>query len=153
MFGLYGGTILVCAIAGLVFFPPVELYLAGVVHWAHVSEAQLLPLALCAAGGQMIAKVTLYFAGKGLLEAPRGRWKAKIEQARAKIATWEKKPYYIYALSAVFGIPPYFLVAVASGAMKIRFVPFLTIGFAGRLLRFGTIIVATYYGWGHWANA
>ena len=138
--GLYGGTLVVCFIAGLVPLVNAELYLVGVSMWAVHAPAQLPGVVLAAAVGQMTAKVLLYHAGMGMLELPRGRWKEKIERARAHLATWRKRPYLVYAVSSTVGLPPFYLVSLAAGALKIRFRAFCAIGLLGRIVRFGIIV-------------
>jgi membrane protein YqaA with SNARE-associated domain len=142
--GLYGGTLVVCFVAGLVPLINAELFLAGLTVWVVKSPQQLLPIVALAAFGQMASKAILYFAGVGLLELPRGTWKARITQARSRIAGWQKRPYAVYALSASTGFPPLYLTTLAAGALRIRFVPFCLIGLAGRMLRFGIVVAIPY---------
>jgi membrane protein YqaA with SNARE-associated domain len=139
-FGLYGGTVLVCFIAGLVPLVNAEVFLVGISLWAVKSPHQLPLIVALAAVGQMAAKVILYHAGRGMFELPRGRWKAKIERAREKLVRWEKQPYLIYAASASLGMPPLYLTTFAAGALRINFALFCLIGLAGRVARFGVLV-------------
>lgn len=43
--------------------------------------------------------------------------------------------------SAFTGFPPFYLTSIASGAVRLPFSRFLVIGFAGRLLRFGALVM------------
>lgn len=138
--GLYGATLIVCFASGLIPLLNAELYLVGVTTLAVHAPSQLPGLVVCAAVGQMTAKCLLYGAGMGMLELPRGRWKEKIERARARLSTWRKRPYLVYAVSSTVGLPPFYLVSLAAGALKIRFRPFCAIGLAGRIVRFGVVV-------------
>jgi membrane protein YqaA with SNARE-associated domain len=138
--GLYGGTLVACFVAGLVPVVNAELFLVGVSVWAVTSTAQLPLLAACAAVGQMTAKVLLYYAGMGVFELPRGRFRERLERARSKIERWRRRPYLIYAISASVGLPPFYLVSLAAGALRIGFRAFCAIGLAGRFVRFAVIL-------------
>lgn len=144
MLGIYGGTFVVSIIAGLVPLVNSELFLVGLVRLAVDRWTQLPGIVVAAATGQMVAKIGLYYAGRGMLELPRGRYKAKIELVRQKIESWKKKPYLIYAVSSVLGIPPLYLTVLAAGAMKIRFSAFLAIGLCGRLVRFAVLVAIAW---------
>lgn len=144
MLGIYGGTFIVCVLSGLIPFVNAELFLIGLIRLTVDRSDQLPGIVIAAALGQMAAKVGLYYAGQGLLELPRGRYRAKVEKVRAKIDQWKTKPYLIYAISALVGLPPFYLTVLAAGAMKIRFSAFLAIGLAGRLVRFAIIVAFTW---------
>ena len=138
--GLYGGTLVVCFVSGLVPIVNAELFLVGISAWAVTSPAQLPLLAIAAGVGQMAAKVMLYYAGLGLFELPRGRWKLAIERARTRLDRWRRRPYAVLAISSSLGLPPFLLVSIAAGALKIGIRTFCAIGVVGRTLRFGFIL-------------
>jgi membrane protein YqaA with SNARE-associated domain len=144
MLGLYGGTFAVAVIAGLVPLVNAEVFLVGVVRIVVDRPAQLTPIVIAAACGQMVAKIALYHAGRGMLDLPRGRHQAKIERVRAAIDRWQTKPYLIYAVSSVLGVPPFYLTVLAAGAMRIRFDAFLAIGLGGRLVRFAILVAIAW---------
>lgn len=144
MLGIYGGTFAVSLIAGLVPLVNAELFLVGLVRLAIDDASQLPWVVVAAAAGQMVAKIGLYHAGRGMLELPRGRYRAKIEAVRERIERWKSKPYIIYGLSSVLGIPPFYLTVIAAGAMQISFQAFLAIGLAGRLLRFAVLVALAW---------
>jgi membrane protein YqaA with SNARE-associated domain len=99
---------------------------------------------LIASGSQMIAKIILYYTGRSLLDLPRGRYKNKVALLRTKIERWQSKPYLIYAVSSVLGLPPFYLTVLAAGAMRIRFDAFLVIGLLGRIVRFAAIVAIAW---------
>src|SRR4051812_28596779 len=138
--GLYGGTLVVCFLAGLIPLINAEVFLVGISLWVVKSPSQLPAIIICAAVGQMIAKVILYYAGMGMFEMPSGKWRDRIDRARAKLTRWEKQPYLVYASSASLGLPPLYLTTFAAGALRINFSLFLLIGLLGRLARFGVIV-------------
>jgi membrane protein YqaA with SNARE-associated domain len=142
--GLYAGTLVVCFLAGLIPLINAEVYLVGISIWAIKRPEQLPAIIILAAVGQMLAKVILYYAGMGMFELPSGKWKERIDRARAKLTRWEKQPYLVYASSASLGLPPLYLTTFAAGAMRINFTLFCLIGLAGRLARFGVIVIIPF---------
>jgi membrane protein YqaA with SNARE-associated domain len=139
--GIYGGTLVVCFIAGIVQVINTEAVLLGMSIWLIDDPIQLPFVALCAAVGQMAANVVIFYAGRGVFALPRGRWHDRIERARTKIASWQKRPNLVLAAAAVVGVPPLVLVALVAGGMRIGLVRFATIGLCGRWLRFTVVIV------------
>jgi membrane protein YqaA with SNARE-associated domain len=139
--GLYAGTLVVCFLAGLIPLINAEVFLVGISIWVVKRPEQLPAIIILAAVGQMLAKIILYYAGMGMFEMPSGKWRARIDRARAKLTRWEKQPYLIYASSASLGLPPLYLTTFAAGALRINFALFLLIGLLGRLARFGVIVV------------
>jgi membrane protein YqaA with SNARE-associated domain len=144
MLGIYGGSFVVAIIAGLVPVVNTEVFLVGLVRLAVDRPEQLPFIVIATATGQMVAKIGLYYTGQSLLELPRGRYKAKVETVRRKIEQWRTKPYLIYAVSSVVGLPPFYLTVLAAGAMRIRFTAFLLIGLAGRLIRFAVVVALAW---------
>lgn len=144
MLGLYGGTFAVSLLSALIPLINAELFLIGVVNLAVDRAAQLPAIAVAAAVGQMVGKIGLYYAGRGLLELPRGRTRDRIARARDQLARWRTKPYAVYAISSVLGLPPFYLTVLAAGAMRIRFPAFFAIGLAGRLVRFAALVALAW---------
>ncbi|HEX2691795.1 MAG TPA: hypothetical protein VHN14_34535 [Kofleriaceae bacterium] len=144
LLGIYGGTFVVSMIAGLVPLVNAEVFLIGLVRFAVDRLSQLPAIVIAAATGQMVAKIGLYYAGQGMLDLPRGRYKAKIEAVRGKLEQWKTKPYLVYAVSSVVGLPPFYLTVLAAGAMKIQFKAFLGIGLSGRLVRFAFLVAVAW---------
>jgi membrane protein YqaA with SNARE-associated domain len=144
MLGIYGGTFVVSMIAGLVPVVNAEVFLITLVRLAVDRSSQLPAIVLAAAAGQMVAKIGLYRAGQGMFDLPRGQHHEKIEKVRGKLERWRTKPYLVYAVSSVLGLPPFYLTVLAAGALKIRFKAFLGIGLGGRVLRFACLVGITW---------
>jgi membrane protein YqaA with SNARE-associated domain len=138
--GLYGGTFVVCFIAGLVPLINAEVFLVVVATVLVSSAAPLPAVVLLAAAGQMVAKVVLYYAARGVIATATGKRREKIERAQARIEKWKDRPLWVLAASATFGLPPFYVVSLLAGALKIRLAPFLAIGMAGRTARFAVIV-------------
>ena len=143
--GLYLGTYLVCLLAGLIPLINAEVYLVGVTLWAVESPAPLPAIVLLAALGQMTAKLILYYAALGAMELPGERQQARIAKARAKIEKWRAKPKWVLAVSSTTGLPPFYLVSLAAGALRIRLRTFLTIGMIGRVVHFAVVVAIAWW--------
>ncbi len=139
-FGIYLGTLLFCFGSGLIPIFNAELFLVAVSTWAVSSVAPLPLIVALAAAGQMSAKIILYYSARGVLEKATGRRQARIERARLKLARWRQRPIWYLLISSTFGLPPFFIISLLAGALKIRLRTFLVIGTLGRVLRFGVIV-------------
>jgi len=138
--GMYGGTVVVCFLSGLIPFINAEMVLLGVSMWAATGTVELALVAACGALGQMTAKVLLYYAGMGMFELPRGRFRERLRRARTYIERWQRRPYLVFAVSSSLGLPPFYLVSLAAGALRIGLAAFCSIGLAGRFVRFAVIV-------------
>jgi membrane protein YqaA with SNARE-associated domain len=143
--GLYGGTFLVCLIGGLIPIVNTEVFLVGLIGLGAVHSPSSLPaIVLLASAGQMIAKLILYYAGLGMFELPRGRYKAKIEAARARMEKWRNKPKLVLAFASTVGLPPLYLVSLSAGALKMRLRTFVPICMAGRVVHFAAVVAIAW---------
>lgn len=137
--GIYAGTLAVGVLSGLVPIVNGELYLIGVV----LLTGEVWPAILLAglvAVGQMIAKVVLYKAAHGAGNVGKdSKLGKKIEKWRAKIDKWQDKPLAITFVSALTGLPPFYVITLIAGALGVRFRTFMILGIIGRLIRFVAI--------------
>jgi membrane protein YqaA with SNARE-associated domain len=138
--GLYGGTLVVCFVSGLLPIVNTELFLVALGGFAVTSLPQLVAVSVLAAIGQMTAHVAYYYAGQGVAALPRGKAREKIERARVRLERWKKRPYAILALASTVGIPPLLIVSALAGALKISFRAYCLVGLVGRTLRFAVIL-------------
>jgi membrane protein YqaA with SNARE-associated domain len=137
-FGVYGGIAAVAFVAGLFPLVSIEVFLVGLSVARHPAWPDVAVWALLAATGHQIAKTMCYAGATNALE--RGRIKARVEALRGRIERWNRYPHTMLALGAAFGLPPLYILAfVAHPIMRIRFVPFTAICFAGRLGRYAVL--------------
>ncbi len=97
-------------------------------------------LVLIASATQMAAKSILYLAGAGLLHLPRGRMAERLERALASAEAHQGASGTLLFTSASTGFPPFYVISVASGALRLDFWRFLLLGFLGRTVRFGVVV-------------
>jgi len=141
--GIYVGTFVVCFLAGLIPLINAELWLLAVTLMI-ASPAPLPAVVVLAAAGQMLAKVLLYYAAQGVIDLPTGRFAARVEKARAKIEKWKERPRWVLWASSILGLPPFYVISLLAGALKIRLRTFVMIGMTGRVLRF-SVLVAVFW--------
>jgi membrane protein YqaA with SNARE-associated domain len=114
-----------------------ELYVVGV--GSLVGRAEILPLILLSASGQVLGKVVVYAvaAAGGSLTGracvARGRWRALSGRMSRCV------PLIVF-VSALASVPPYHLTTIACGVSRSGVVPFALAGFAGRAFRTGVLI-------------
>lgn len=132
--GLYGTVYVVCVISGLVPAVNAEIFLLLVM--AAVPEAPALPVALVATCGQMTAKSLMYLTGLGLIRLPLRRYEARLASVHEQMVRRKGGVFALLLFSATSGIPPFYLMSIASGMLQVPFPSFFVAGFAGRFVRF-----------------
>jgi membrane protein YqaA with SNARE-associated domain len=133
-------TALVAFVSGLVPFVSAEAYLVSVSALA--PGAALGGVVAAATFGQMAAKVLLYLTGRGLLHVPLRRPEACSGRVARLLASGEGKAAALVFASAVSGIPPFYVVTLAAGALGFPLRRFVVLGVLGRLLRFAGVFLA-----------
>jgi membrane protein YqaA with SNARE-associated domain len=89
----------------------------------------------------MAAKSVIYYAGRGVLSLPLGRYQARLQAAAQKLHRSSLGPGGFVFLSSTTGIPPFTVVSILAGTMRIPIAVFLLPGLAGRLVRFGILVL------------
>jgi len=134
--GLFAGTFAVGALSAVIPLASIEVFLAGVVLVRGVDPAGAAALVACAAAGQLAGKLPIYGAARGVGAVQQER----VAKLRAWLGRFANAPHLVLAASAVFGLPPFSIMATAAGILEIRVRPFCAIVLAGRALRFAAII-------------
>jgi membrane protein YqaA with SNARE-associated domain len=143
--GIYAATIVVGVLSGLVPIVNGELFLIGAVKLLAEDVTGALVVAVLLAFGQMTAKVILYHAARRATDLPTGKFAEKLRRARERVGKWRNKPLTILFLSAVLGLPPFYLVTLAAGILKVPFVTFVWLGLVGRVIRFTSLALIINY--------
>lgn len=144
--GIYGGTLLVCFVGGLVPLLNAEVWLVALA--VSLTTAGPLPLVVAlAVVGQMTAKSLLYLGARGATGLAPRRYQTAVARARGYLVRWRRKPLAVLWLSTTVGLPPLYLVSIAAGALEVRFRTFVLVGLVGRTLRFGAVVALARAGW------
>jgi membrane protein YqaA with SNARE-associated domain len=104
-------------------------------------------LGLVAASGQMAGKLVWYYLGASSLSWGWVRRRVDKPKAQARLETWRTRtndrPVAAGALvlaSAFSGFPPFAILAVLAGQLRMSLALFLVLGLAGRWLRFTAVL-------------
>jgi membrane protein YqaA with SNARE-associated domain len=123
----------------------IEVYLIGLA--AVTSNNHIWFLAAVGGLGQMMGKMIWYYLGANALRWGWVRRKVETPKAQAKLELWrtrtQDRPIVGAALlfaSALSGFPPFAIVAVLAGQLRMNIPIFLGVGFLGRTLRFAAFL-------------
>ena len=108
------------------------------------SSLHLSGLVLLVTAGQMLGKCVVYWTSRGGRGMASPRVSRAIERWRGRFARRPWSPVALVLASSAIGIPPFYLVTVAAGALEVDFVRFIAAGTVGRLLRFGLLAFIPY---------
>ena len=130
-------SFLVCMASAVVPLLNSEVYL--ILLSAAVPPGLLIPAVVVATLGHMVGKSVMFFSGRGLKRMSGERIQHRLAQVASRLERWRGTRGLFIFVSAAFGVPPFYLVAVAAGTLRLSFAEFLVAGFAGRLLRFAAV--------------
>jgi membrane protein YqaA with SNARE-associated domain len=123
----------------------IEAYLGVRATVASLDSVWLL--SFVAAVGQMAGKLVWYYLGASALSW--GWVRRKVEQPKnaARLELWRTRTHDrpvlaggLLLLSAFSGFPPFAIVAVLAGQLRMNLPMFLVVGLVGRWLRFAVVL-------------
>ncbi len=134
---ILGGLLVGAAVSGVVPVINAELLVAGAVVGApHLS---IPVVAFVSATGQMITKTTLFLLARWAPHRLTGKARAALDRASQAVAARGGAAGSLVFASALTGLPPFFGVSLAAGAVGMRLRSFLATGGVGRVVRFAII--------------
>lgn len=143
------GTIVFAFGSALLPILNIEAYLAAL---AAKAAAPVLLLAVAATIGQMIGKVLYYLAGQNSLNWAWVQRRTQSARFQATLVRWrqrvEERPAaagVVLFASAAAGLPPFAIMSVIAGSLRVPLPLFVSVGLAGRFVRFLAILGAV--GW------
>jgi membrane protein YqaA with SNARE-associated domain len=122
------------------FVPVVNIELVLIGASAALPQAQAVPLAVAATLGQMAGKSVMFYGGRGVKFLQRGRMKQKIDEAGDVMRRANNAVGAFLFASASTGLPPFYLVSIASGVSGVSFLQFALFGTLGRFTRFMVVV-------------
>jgi membrane protein YqaA with SNARE-associated domain len=132
-------------LSALVPLVNIEAYLGVRGSVAGVDHVWLL--ALMAGLGQMIGKVAWYYLGANALQWGWVRRKVETPKAQARLEAWRRRTQErpvlaggLVLVSAFSGFPPFAVVAVVAGQLRMQLAVFFVLGLVGRWLRFAVVL-------------
>ena len=145
---LLASTFGICFVSALIPLVNAEAYLGGV--GALSEDPRVWALALVAGLGQMAGKLLWYLLGRNSLSWGWVRRKTESPKWQARLETWQRRtrgsPWLVGAvvlLSAAVGLPPFAVVAVLAGQLRMPLGLFFLTGLAGRVARFAAVLGGT----------
>ena len=139
------GVLGVAFASALVPLVNIEAYLGVRGSVGSIENVWLLGLA--AGFGQMVGKVVWYYLGASSLHWGWVRRRMETPKAQARLETWRtrthERPVVAGALvfvSAFSGFPPFAILAVLAGQLRMQLALFFGLGLAGRWLRFTAVL-------------
>lgn len=134
-----------CIASALIPVINAEAYVAGVGVVFH--GAAIWGVAATAAGGQMVGKIIYFLLGRRSLQWAWVRKKLAEPKRQAALERWQTRigdrlwmAGLVLFASALLGVPPFLVLAVIAGQMRVPLPLFVVVGFAGRLGRFAAIL-------------
>jgi membrane protein YqaA with SNARE-associated domain len=142
---LIAATFFYCIASALVPVINAEAYVGGVA--AVLGGTSTWVVAATAAAGQMVGKVVYYLLGQNSLKWEWVRKKTESERWKASFEKWQRRiggnPWVaalVLLVSASVGLPPFAIMAVLAGQLRVPLPLFVVVGFVGRLVRFASIL-------------
>lgn len=143
LLALWLTTFAVCVAGAIIPFVNTEIYLLSVS--ALSPRAFVGPLVVAATIGQMLGKILMFYAGRGVGRVRNERVRRGVDAMRTRL---EARPVFAKVVlfsSATVGLPPLYPMAVACGTIGMGVVSFLVIGTAGRLIHFAVVALLPQY--------
>jgi membrane protein YqaA with SNARE-associated domain len=131
------GLLVAAAVSGIV--PLVNAELLVVTAAAALPVALLPAVVLLSTLGQMVTKTWLFAVARWAPQRLPERGRAALERAGAALCDRGGAAGTVVFASAAVGLPPFYGVSLASGALGMPTASFVLSGSAGRLLRFGVL--------------
>ena len=130
-------VLVVAAASSLLPVSPVEAILVALS--ATAPPSLLLPVAVLATLGHMAAKIVVYLGSRKTTPVVPARQRAALERVRALLLRRRRVRALTVLLSAFGGLPPFYLVTVCCGVLRLPLRDFIIVGTVGRGLRFGAL--------------
>lgn len=137
MWEILGGLLVGCAVSGVVPLVNAELLVVGAA--VAVPGIGVPAVAAVSTLGQMLAKALLFALARLAPSRLPARARAALERATAAVTARGGAAGSVVFASAAVGIPPFYGVSLACGALRMPARTFLVTGTAGRALRFGAL--------------
>jgi membrane protein YqaA with SNARE-associated domain len=104
-------------------------------------------LVVVVTAGQMTGKTVMFWIARKAKGPRAARLDAVLQRWRTHLERRPRSAVGVMLLSSLFGLPPFYLVSMAAGALGVGFGHFVVIGFLGRLIHFDTIAFVPHLVW------
>jgi membrane protein YqaA with SNARE-associated domain len=136
-------TFAVCVVGSIIPLVNTEIYLISV---SALSPREfVLPLVVAATAGQMVGKVGMFYAGRGIVGMGSRKVRVRARALRARLRSRPHLAKVTLFSSATLGLPPLYVVSIACGTIGMGILSFVVIGAAGRLIHFAVVALLPQY--------
>ena len=132
--GYYG----LAVISAVVPWVNAEVLMISAVPFAG-SRSALAALVMAVSAGQMTGKALMYWVSRTSTRRRSPRLQSAIDRWQARLQQRPRSALVVTFVSALVGVPPFYIVSVAAGALGVAFGRFLAVGAAGRLIHFTVV--------------
>jgi membrane protein YqaA with SNARE-associated domain len=143
MWEVLAGLLIGTAASGIIPLINAELLVIGVVVAA--PEIGIPLVAAVSTTGQMCSKTVLFSVARWAPARLRGKARAALDRASGAVAKRGGAAGSLVFTSAFTGVPPFYGMSLAAGALGMRLSSFVLSGGAGRLVRFALIAWTARY--------
>lgn len=105
------------------------------------NKMTLFLLVLVATAGQMTGKCVVYWLGRRGNRVLSTRAGKALSKWRGRLETRPSRAAILVLFSSLVGLPPFYVITLLAGALKMNFPLYLSLGTAGRLVRFGLLVM------------
>ena len=141
-----GGYYALAVVSALVPWVNAEVLMLTAVPQAG-SPARLALLVALVTLGQMTGKATMYWIARSAVRPQAPRLQQMIERWREPLVRRPHVAMGVMLLSATLGVPPFYIITLAAGALHVAFGRFLAAGIVGRLLHFAVLAFVPHLLW------
>lgn len=89
--------------------------------------------------GQMTGKSIMYWVSRKATRPRAKRLQDAIDRWRERLHSHPRSALGVMLASSTLGVPPFYIVAIAAGALNVAFSRFLAVGMTGRLIHFALV--------------
>jgi membrane protein YqaA with SNARE-associated domain len=143
MWEVLAGLLVGTAASGIIPLVNAELLVIGVVIAA--PEIGIPLVAAVSTTGQMASKTLLFSFARWAPGRLGGKARAALDKAASAVAARGGAANSVVFTSAVTGVPPFYGMSLAAGALGMRLPSFVVSGASGRLVRFALIAWTARY--------
>lgn len=132
------GTVTMCFLTGYVPTVGTEIALVGI--GLMIKPSLILPLAFLGAFAQTVSKISIYFLSTRMLFLLSYKRKRKCVVLRKRFKQKKTLTHGIIFLSALTGLPPYYLINIICGLFDTGWLSFAILGLIGMFIRFSVCL-------------
>jgi membrane protein YqaA with SNARE-associated domain len=97
--------------------------------------------------GQMTGKSIIFWMSRRATIPRAARLQKAVDAWRRRLSEHPRSAVAVMLASATLGVPPFYIVAMAAGALDVAFGRFLAIGTACRLVHFALVALSPHLIW------